>query len=316
MSNTNLNTDFDDAGKSPSKNNDFIKKYPISGEPGILEWMPLSMLIIDVEYQRELRDWHIRDIAKKWDWSAVKPLNVAKRGKYYFVVDGQHLLQAAKLRGDIKKLPTYIVVTETQVSEAIAFDLVNTNRIGMSAQDKHIARCVAGDEFALHIKAIYEKHGLVILRLGQSKNTRRNPKHFACISAFYTIERSLSEIGGLDYVLRIIRLSWPMSVATLSAHFVKGLATLLFAVSDSIGEDALIRRFRKLDPESIVDDARTEWNATKGMALVKMTALKIAAHYDRGLQKNRISEYLILREKNLSPRIGVSSAKQRGHTSG
>ena len=85
------------------------------GNPPTLEWVALDRLLVDDSYQRRADDGRskvlIGQIARGWDWRLYQPLSVSRRaGGELFVVDGQHRLAAARMRGDIPHLPVVILI--------------------------------------------------------------------------------------------------------------------------------------------------------------------------------------------------------------
>jgi hypothetical protein len=90
-----------------------LKVNPQLGSPPSLEFRTLAELKVDDTYQRSLEtdpsQRLIRRIAQFWDWGLCQPLAVARRQDgSLMVVDGQHRLAAATLRGDIAHLPCVI----------------------------------------------------------------------------------------------------------------------------------------------------------------------------------------------------------------
>jgi hypothetical protein len=95
-----------------------LKVNPPLGSLPVLQYCSPDQLLIDESYQRSLEAANsqtlIRRIAMHWDWGLCQPLFVARRadGSLY-VVDGQHRLEAAKLRGDIWQLPCVVTSFES-----------------------------------------------------------------------------------------------------------------------------------------------------------------------------------------------------------
>jgi hypothetical protein len=95
-----------------------LKVNPQVGQRPTLEFRRLCDLKIDPSYQRSIEigtsQTLIRRIAMFWDWSLCQPLAVARRADgALMVVDGQHRLAAARLRGDIYDLPCVITAYES-----------------------------------------------------------------------------------------------------------------------------------------------------------------------------------------------------------
>jgi len=90
---------------------------------------------------------------------------VAIAGKEKFVVvDGQHRVTAAALRG-IEKVPCQLIVADTP-KQALAFAAINANVTRMSTMQLHAARVAAGDPAAVRLKNVCAAGGVTLLRYG------------------------------------------------------------------------------------------------------------------------------------------------------
>jgi hypothetical protein len=130
-----------------------LKVNPVLGMRPSLEFRRLAELRIDPSYQRTTEagasQTLIRRIAMFWDWSLCQPLAVAKRDDgALMVVDGQHRLEAARLRGDIDDLPCVVTAYRNAGDEAAAFVALNQQRRPLSQIDLFKAALAAEDETA------------------------------------------------------------------------------------------------------------------------------------------------------------------------
>jgi hypothetical protein len=142
-----------------------LKVNPQVGQRPTLEFRRLYDLKIDASYQRSIEigtsQALIRRIAMYWDWSLCQPLAVARRADgALMVVDGQHRLAAARLRGDIYDLPCVITAYESAAEEAAAFVALNQQRRPLGALDLFRAALAAGDEESAAIHALIAGAGL------------------------------------------------------------------------------------------------------------------------------------------------------------
>jgi hypothetical protein len=138
---------------------------PQRGSMPILQFCAPSQLQVDTSYQRttDARESRalITRIAHEWDWRLYQPLIVARRadGNFY-VVDGQHRLEAARTRGDIVQLPCVITSYDTAQDEATAFVAINQQRKPLTKMNLHKAAVAAGDTDAVAINSLIERAGL------------------------------------------------------------------------------------------------------------------------------------------------------------
>lgn len=152
---------------------------PIRGNRPVLQNLAVADLRIDPTYQRKTDNRQserlIGNIAQKWDWALCLPLVVSNRGGAgeLFVIDGQHRLEAAKLRSDIVDLPCVVVIYPDARAEAASFVALNQLRRPLNSLELFHAAVAGGDEEAAAIKAAVEAAGLSIA--AHTNNKRWNP---------------------------------------------------------------------------------------------------------------------------------------------
>lgn len=132
-------------------------------EPGTLEFIPKTKLIVDKAYQRDAIAHKIGIISKNWSWVACGVITVGKRDGKLWVIDGQHRTLAALKNSNVKELPCIVFNTIGQKKEARGFYDVNNLRKAMSAMDKFRALLVAGDDSALYLKNCCDQLGIEIV---------------------------------------------------------------------------------------------------------------------------------------------------------
>lgn len=140
---------------------------PKKGTMPVLQWMPPHMLAVDPAYQRsvdnEASQRLITRIARDWDWDLCQPLVVSRRPDgSQWIVDGQHRLAAAVLRGDIEQLPCFICNYPDAATEAQRFVDFNRNRKALKPLDLWHAAVAAQDPDATRIVALLDAVGLSI----------------------------------------------------------------------------------------------------------------------------------------------------------
>lgn len=123
-----------------------VYKWALLDFPGTPKLLHKSMLQIDTTYQREISEERVLALASAWSWLAFGALSVAKRpDETYFVFDGQHRLEAAKRRVDIRELPCIVFELDDMPKEAIAFYFANCNRRSVTVFSKLRALLAGGD---------------------------------------------------------------------------------------------------------------------------------------------------------------------------
>lgn len=142
-----------------------LKINAARGRMPVLQYLPPQELAVDPAYQRsaesEASQQLIRSIAAHWNWDLCQPLVVSQRGDAgMYVIDGQHRLLGALLRGDIGQLPCVVVRYDGAAQEAAAFVKLNQLRRALSGLEIFRAAVASGEQEALAIVAALAKAGL------------------------------------------------------------------------------------------------------------------------------------------------------------
>lgn len=170
-----------------------LKVNPPLGNMPALQYLLPAQLKVDSAYQRSLdtgpSQTLIRKIAMYWNWDLCQPLVVSRRdnGDLY-VIDGQHRLEAAKMRGDITQLPAVVVSYGSAADEAASFVHLNQQRRPLTKLDVFKAAVASGDVEAC---AILDAMMAAGLRLApHSNHTVWEPGMVAHISGIEVAWRS------------------------------------------------------------------------------------------------------------------------------
>lgn len=135
------------------------------GPQGKLEWLPLSSLVIDPAYQREILDTgksNIRRMIEGFSWALFGVLVVGIRGSdQYAIIDGQHRATAALMHGSISLVPC-VVLRGGQADEARAFSSINGNVTRIHALQSFRAKVIAGDPGAVNLVEMCRSAGVTI----------------------------------------------------------------------------------------------------------------------------------------------------------
>ena len=171
---------------------DRLKVNPPLGMMPELQYLQPDLLQVDQSYQRTLDTdasrTLVRGIAQHWNWDLCQPLVVARRdGGTLYVIDGQHRLAAARLRGDIAQLPAVVVQYASAADEAASFVHLNQQRRPLTKIDLFKAALASGDSEATTLLRAVEDARLSIAP--HSNYTAWKPG-------------MMSNVGGLEGCLR------------------------------------------------------------------------------------------------------------------
>lgn len=232
---------------------------PVRGTLAVMQYCLPDQLEIDPRYQRSIENGEsqalIADIALNWHWGRAQVLTVARRDGRLFVVDGQHRLAAAKLRGDIQQLPCLIEEFSDVAEEAQLFNDPNDKRRPVNAIDKFRAALVAGDPDCVAIGAAMERAGL-------SLAPHTNP--------LFWQPGQVANIGGIraawkahgpaaaELALTVMANAFNGQVLNYAGTIFPGLASVCAGKADEdvIGDEALSRLITALGRKS-----QAQWRA-------------------------------------------------------
>jgi hypothetical protein len=201
------------------------------GRMPVLQFCKPIELRVDPTYQRDIASEGsqalIRKLAVKWNWDLCQPLVVARRRDFVdrlFVIDGQHRLAAAKLRGDIPALPCVIVDYDSTEAEAASFVTLNQQRRPLSKLDLFKAAVASGDAEAVAVARTMAEAGLTIAPHGNPISWKPG---------------MVSNIGGLQASYRVLgpkvaaramaalATAWPGQVLQYAGTIYPGLVAVM-----------------------------------------------------------------------------------------
>jgi len=220
------------------------------------EVVELKKLNIDKDYQRDLRAHRVNEIAEGWDTAAAGTIIVSQRsnGKFW-LVDGQHRVAAAQLAGE-KELPAIIYEDLAPKAEA-NLRLHLNHRLQERPLERFKARLKAGDETAMDIRDLLEKHGTAI-------NTTYD--YDEGLNTVASIETVYMQDDGalLGQVLDILKKVYgKITPEIATSNSIKGVAWFLRAHPEA-DVDRLVEMLRRLSRAQLASMARTHMGVMRG----------------------------------------------------
>ena len=248
---------------------------PVRGDPPSIEWCAVHALAVDPSYQRTIdgKDSQaaIRRIAMNWDWRLCGVLTVARRGTERFVIDGQHRLEAARLRGDITHLPCVLSNFDNVAEEADCFVAVNAHRRALTPVALHRARVAAGEADAVDLDRALAAAGLALTPAADWRvwpaDTVPNVRQFLAF-------RKRHGAALFDRALGIFAEAWRGQVRRQPGTLFAGIGSLLTVPVLSWGgvNDALLT-------ELLAAQGQLEWHAEMRAEMLGTGAsAAVAAH--------------------------------------
>src|SRR5262245_38445523 len=166
------------------------------------EWLPVSKISVDHEFQRDLRSYWVRKLVKDFDPDKFGSLTVSRRGDGSIVaLDGQHRLAAAlEALGPDQLIPCLVYGELSKQEEASIFMGENT-RLGVSAIETYRAALTAEESWAVAIHKLLE--GPVGYRIAPGGS---GPL-LQCVAAL----RTAYDHNHLEDIVKLMHGAWPFT---------------------------------------------------------------------------------------------------------
>lgn len=250
---------------------------PLGSPPELLFVSP-DGLRIDPIYQRDLSAKSskklIERIAAGWDWNLCLPLVVARRSDFIerlFVIDGQHRLMAARIRGDIAALPCVVGEFDGVAGEAQGFVSLNSVRRALTQLDLFKARLASGDADAVTIADMLGDAGMSLAP--HTNATAWKPGQVANVGGIGAAVKAHGE-PAVRAALRIMNEAYRGQVLRYAGSILPGVAALcadFLALHDDY--EAYFERVQTM----LVLSRQEDWRAAALTARIDYPGLSHAA---------------------------------------
>ena len=224
----------------------------------VLRKINTADIISNAGYQRPVDVREVRKIVAKWNDNLVNPPKVSYRNGKFYVFDGQHTIQALKLKNDGKDVDVLCRVYTglTYEDEARLFAEQNGISKRVTVYQKSKALYEAKDEDVMAVSDLIMAYGYPNPTLPSGSKT---PSFFR---PFPTALKIYMKYGRnrLDMILRIITESWgAKNKDGCRAGIVSGLNLLLNTyMSHELDVRELIRCLSRVSPMKICADAKAD----------------------------------------------------------
>lgn len=215
------------------------------------EWLPVNLIGIDRRYQRDPSPEKIKLISESFNQIAAGVLIVSLRSNgQYFVMDGQHRLEAMK-RLNIQRVECKVAHGLSITEEAEIFIRCNTVRKNPTALDVFKARILKKDPVAIDIRNIVEKHGLFIQFDRSSKGKKSRDPHvvYAVFALLQIYERGQAPL--LDEILTLITRTWPGDPNALEGRMILGITNFHLKYQGRYVREEFVRKLSITDALTI-----------------------------------------------------------------
>lgn len=232
-------------------------------------YLPLGMLYVNSDYQRPPQN-KIRAIAEHFDENKCGFLlvNYDKSAGAFAIVDGQNRFLAAKMAGR-ECVPCQIMNLSGAKQEATVFAAQNKNRVTVSTYDKFRASLFAGDENAIRIMEICNRHNVKLSRTGYDVGKTK-----AVLRIIDAYKRSPE---CLEWVLTMLcdKTTWGGYSKALKSSWIQLFKALYDDTKQNPDfESGLIQIMKTVSPETLYAMARAAYPMGGGRQAVLMQFIR------------------------------------------
>lgn len=245
-----------------------------------------KFLFVDPSYQRQLNPVLVSKIVNHFNPLLVNPIKVSRRSDgRYFVIDGQHTLNALREKNRGKDLMVECKVyqfvgvddTERRKIEAGLFAEQNGASRTVGTNDKFRARYVAGDK---EIVDFWQVTSLTGVRMDFYGHGGAN-KIVCCAEAY----KAYKKLASKDYVemLQNISAAWGGERDSFRAEIIGGMTLLYLTYGRRIESKTLIRQLSKVSPLVIIRNAKLSNESGKRKYMIEIVNV-----YNKKLRTNQL----------------------------
>ncbi len=254
-----------------------------------LEWVPIPAMAIAPLAQRELKQYRVDKLAANLDLEQLGTPTVNKRGVRYYIIDGQHRVEALKKIGyGDQSIQCWMYEGLTEAQEAEKFLKLN-DVLTVDAFPKFTVAVHAGRPEETAVNNVVRKAGLHVGSTRQSGSVR----------AVATLTRIYRQTGeeGLARTLRIVHDSF--GDAGLDAAVIAGVGLLCQRFNGSLDEERAISQFASIKQgvNGLLQQAAILKNQT-GRQMPHCVAAAAIEFYNRGQRAKRLPSWWKAQEDN------------------
>lgn len=221
----------------------------------MLDWIPISKIVMDDEYQRELKpnNWAaIKRIAADFHWSRFSPVLLAPiEGGLYSCIDGQHRTHAAAICG-FDRVPA-MITTVTKAEQARAFVHVNGSQIRVSGHQVYRAALAAREPWAVSCRDAVQAADCRLMMNNSTLAKDKKPGEVFCIALIRKLVEA-GKAGAVTAGLQALRAYEPDKVALYADYVLTPWLTAVASDPAFVNAD-LVAVLRKRNPYQVIEAA-------------------------------------------------------------
>lgn len=220
----------------------------------------VNELQTDMSYQSPVKEVQVKRIVNNFDEASIDSIVVNRRDNgYYYIIDGQHRVQALKELG-IGTVPAKVHEGLTVTEEAKLYKNINT-RPTKSPNSMAKASLKQGDENAELIL-------FSVLEAGLDIDYDNNNPTQNYITAYRSLERVYNKYGGrgLTETLVFIKDAFGIERTFFQGYIIEGFAKFLATYYEDLKKDNLLKRLQQKGFDNLMADVnkqRPNFNSKK-----------------------------------------------------
>ena len=238
-------------------------------------------LTINPRAQRELKAKKVRDIVKDFNPLLVNPIKVSFRDGKYWVIDGQHTLNALRVVNDgdcMVRCKVFYGLTEIDEADLFLSQNGHSSPVGMN--DKLRVLFLQGDQEVMDFIKATELAGLRIdFTKGQSRNK------IIAISCAFSIYKKLPREKYIEMLIAI-RDAWDGAPDSFSREILIGMSRVYATYFGEFKTKEMSKRLSKVAPAQIVREGK----GYGSLSAPVMYAKAILRVYNAGRTTHRLDE--------------------------
>ncbi len=272
--------------------------------PYTFDELPLHELTGIAGYQRQLDEYWVQCIVRDFAWSRFKPVTVSWRDDGFFIIDGQHRVEAARRLGYGKwKIPVVVYIGLTEGQEAKLFVELNRDQKRPNKRQELSAALAYNDPEAVAIKQIVEGCGYR-LNLGTGRNV--GGRTIGSVGTLMMIHSWGA--GTLQRTLQALADAYGVN-AEPSGQMIHGLASFISRYRTLYDHDVLVRKMRD-ETAAAVEAQGTSIKRMFGGTVWDGTGRYILKLYNTKLRTTRLPEWNEMRQRGSGRKAGVKARRE------
>lgn len=249
--------------------------------------LPVGTLNVDPAYQRYYHPSWSKEIAVNFTPDLMDVIHVSQRDGRYWVFDGQHRMNAIRIKFHDVSYPVVCKVYHglTKEEEAKLFYKFNTSKKKMSAADMLKSQAVYGDEEVTAFLKHTSDAGFII-----------DPaKRVNCRYGIQAVKKAQTLFGRLgpelyDRMLKLLKATWNGEQWSVSQNMLGGMGAFLQAFGDKIDDDKFVSQLKNVTENQIVKEAGRFTDETVPVAY----ASALVNYYNKSLRSGKLKRSRLL----------------------